>query len=250
MRNSNAKDRSPLILGATIFVTLATILIVCCAGRFGANTNDTAEKGSEEICTSIMTSTTQTTSIQSSTTTSTAVTSTKKTTTTTKTETAITTEPVTTQAEIITEPVTEPVVTEPATQTATEPAPVEEPTEPVYVQEPVEQVQPLPYNESDAVLLAQLINKESSVNWDGMIAVADCVVNRANINGLTISQVIYAPGQFTTAYSLGYYNTDNYNAAVQVLTYGSTNTAIYFFDGNHGGLNWFYDINRNYLFAA
>lgn len=250
MRNSNAKDRSPLILGATIFVTLATILIVCCAGRFGANTNDTAEKGSEEICTSITTSTTQTTSIQSSTTTSTAVTSTKKTTTTTKTETAITTEPVTTQAEIITEPVTEPVVTEPATQTATEPAPVEEPTEPVYVQEPVEQVQPLPYNESDAVLLAQLINKESSINWDGMIAVADCVVNRANINGLTISQVIYAPGQFTTAYSLGYYNTDNYNAAVQVLTYGSTNTAIYFFDGNHGGLNWFYDINRNYLFAA
>ena len=241
MRNSNAKDRSPLILGAAIFVTLATILIICCAGRFGANTNNTAEKGSEEICTSTMISTTQTTSIQSSTTTSTAVTSTKKTTTTTKTETASTTEPVTTQAEIITEPVT---------QAATEPAPVEEPTEPVYVQEPVEQVQPLPYNESDAVLLAQLINKESSVYWDGMIAVADCVVNRANINGLTISQVIYAPGQFTTAYSLGYYTTDNYNAAVQVLTYGSTNTSIYFFDGNHGGLNWFYDINRNYLFAA
>ena len=249
MRNSNAKDRSPLILGATIFVTLATILIICCAGRFGANTNDTAEKGSEEICTSTTISTTQITSTLSSTTTSTVGTSTKKTTTTTKTETALQTE-ITTQTEVVTKPVTEPVITEPATQIITKPAPVEEPTQPVYVQEPVEQAEPLPYNESDAVLLAQLINKESSLNWDGMIAVADCVVNRANINGLTISQVIYAPGQFTTAYSLGYYNTDNYNAAVQVLTYGSTNTSIYFFDGNHGGLNWFYDINRNYLFAA
>ena len=249
MRNSNAKDRSPLILGATILVTLATILIICCAGRFGANTNDTAEKGSEEICTSITISTTQTTSTLSSTTTSTVGTSMKKTITTTKTETALQIE-TTTQTEVVTEPVTEPVITEPATQIITEPAPVEEPTQPVYVQEPVEQAEPLPYNESDAVLLAQLINKESSLNWDGMIAVADCVVNRANINGLTISQVIYAPGQFTTAYSLGYYNTDNYNAAVQVLTYGSTNTSIYFFDGNHGGLNWFYDINRNYLFAA
>lgn len=249
MRNSNAKDRSPLIWGATIFVTLATILIICCAGRFGANTNDTAKKGSEEICTTTTILTTQTTSTRSNTTTSTAVTSTKTTTVTTKTETASQTETVVTevQTEPASESTTAEIVIQP-TEPVTEPAP--EPSEPVAVQEPEIQAEPLPYNESDAILLAQLINKESSIYWDGMIAVADCVINRANINGLTISQVIYAPGQFTTAYSLGYYNADNYNAAVQVLTYGSTNTAIYYFDGNHGGLNWFYDINRNYLFAA
>lgn len=229
MRNSKAKDRCPRILGAMILITLALILSTRCAERFGADTNDTAKKGSEEICTTTTTLTTLTTSTRSNTTTSTAVTSTKTTSMTTKTETVLPTETIieTTQTEIQTEP----VITEPEPQT-----------------EP--QIQTLPYNESDAVLLAQLINKESSVYWDGMIAVADCVVNRANYNGLTISEVIYAPGQFTTAYSLGYYNADNYNAAVQVLTYGSTDTRIYFFDGNHGGLNWFYDINRNYLYAA
>ena len=229
MRNSKAKDRCPRILGAMILITLALILSTRCAERFGADTNDTAKKGSEEICTTTTTLTTLTTSTRSNTTTSTAVTSTKTTSMTTKTETVLPTETIieTTQTEIQTEP----VITE--TEPQTEP-----------------QIQTLPYNESDAVLLAQLINKESSVYWDGMIAVADCVVNRANYNGLTISEVIYAPGQFTTAYSLGYYNADNYNAAVQVLTYGSTDTRIYFFDGNHGGLNWFYDINRNYLYAA
>lgn len=240
MRNSKAKDRCPRILGAMILITLALILSTRCAERFGADTNDTAKKGSEEICTTTTILTTLTTSTRSNTTTSTAVTSTKTTSMTTKMETVLPTETIieTTQTEIQTEP----VITEPETEPAavyTEPEPQTEP-----------QIQTLPYNESDAVLLAQLINKESSVYWDGMIAVADCVVNRANYNGLTISEVIYAPGQFTTAYSLGYYNADNYNAAVQVLTYGSTDTRIYFFDGNHGGLNWFYDINRNYLYAA
>ncbi|MBP5433711.1 cell wall hydrolase [Ruminococcus sp.] len=246
MRNSNAKDRSPLTIGGVIFIILATILIICCAGHFGADTKDTAEKGSEEICTTITTSVIRTTSTRQNTTTSTAVTSTKTTSETTTLTTVL-------QTEVQTEPVlTEFVMTEPETQPAHDPEPVTETPVPA-AEPPAEQVvytEPLAYSESDAVLLAQLINKESSATWDGMIAVADCVVNRANVNGMSISQVIYAPEQFTTAYSLGYYTADNYNAAVQVLTYGSTNTSIYFFDGNHGGLNWFYDKNRNYLFAA
>ncbi len=107
------------------------------------------------------------------------------------------------------------------------------------------------YSESDAVLLAQLINKEASASWEGKIAVANCVVNRANVNGISIYDVIYSPGQFTTANQLGYYSDTDYQAAVQVLTYGSSDTRIYYFDGNHPGMvNYFYDSYHNFLYGA
>ena len=131
-------------------------------------------------------------------------------------------------------------------------------TEPVYVEPQIEYVQPITeyvtqndfgYSESDAVLLAQLINKEASATYDGKVAVGSVVINRANYYGQSITDVIYAPGQFTTAYSLGYYTTDDYNAAVQVLTSGSVNNAFYF-DGAHPDhLNHFRDINNNYVGA-
>lgn len=106
------------------------------------------------------------------------------------------------------------------------------------------------YNESDAVLLAQLINHESSATWDGKIAVASCVINRCNYFGETVNEVIFAPNQFTTANSLGYYTEGDYNAAVYVLVYGTIDSRLFYFDGCHPDMkNWFYDINCNYIGA-
>lgn len=128
------------------------------------------------------------------------------------------------------------------------------PIEPTYVEPQTEYIS-LPiqnengYSENDAILLAQLINKEASASYDGKVAVGSVVINRANYFGQSITDVIYAPNQFTTAYSLGYYTTDDYNAAVQVLTNGSVNNAFYF-DGCHPDhLNHFRDINNNYVGA-
>lgn len=106
------------------------------------------------------------------------------------------------------------------------------------------------YNESDAVLLAQLINHESSVTWDGKVAVASCVINRCNYFGESVNNVIFAPNQFTTANSLGYYTEDDYNAAVYVLVYGTIDSRLFYFDGCHPDMkNWFYDVNYNYIGA-
>ena len=105
------------------------------------------------------------------------------------------------------------------------------------------------YADSEAVLLAQLINKEASATYEGKLAVGSVVLNRMNYFGQSMTEVIYAPNQFTTCYSLGYYTDTDYQAAVEVLTYGSTNNAM-FFNGCHPDCkNWFYDINYNYLGA-
>ena len=123
-------------------------------------------------------------------------------------------------------------------------------TEPVYVEPATEAYISTGYNESDVVLLAKLINHEASATYDGKVMVGSCVVNRMNAKGMSVSGVIFEAGQFTTAYSLSTYNDLDYQAATQVLSQGSADSRIYFFDGCHGdGLNWFYDINRNYLGA-
>lgn len=120
-------------------------------------------------------------------------------------------------------------------------------TEPVYV-EPVYNASG--YTEDDVILLAKLINHEASATYEGKVMVGSCVVNRMNIKGMSVSGVIFESNQFTTAYNLTAYNDLDYQVAQQVLSQGSADTRIYFFDGCHGdGLNWFYDINRNYLGA-
>lgn len=122
-------------------------------------------------------------------------------------------------------------------------------TEPVFEATWIEP-EPIWTNENDIVLLAKLINHEASNSYEGKVMVGSCVVNRMNIKGFSVSDVIFEQGQFTTAYSLSTYTDLDYQAAQQVLSYGSSDTRIYYFDGCHpDGLNWFYDINRNYLGA-
>ena len=122
------------------------------------------------------------------------------------------------------------------------------PIETAYV-EPAPTQSNVNYSESDAVLMAQVINKESSASYEGKVAVASVILNRSNYYGQSISDVIYAPGQFAVVGYLGSYTDDDYQAAVQVLTNGSANNA-YYFDGCHpDGLNHFRDINNNYIGA-
>lgn len=122
------------------------------------------------------------------------------------------------------------------------------PTEP-YVEPIAEYVEPVSYNEADAILMAQVINKEASASYEGKLAVASVIVNRSNYFGQSITDVVYAPNQFSVVYNLGSYTVDDYNAAVQVLTNGSVNNA-YYFDGCHPDhLNHFRDINNNYIGA-
>lgn len=110
-------------------------------------------------------------------------------------------------------------------------------------------IEPVGYNEADAILMAQVINKEASATYDGKLAVASVIVNRSNYYGQSITDVVYAPNQFSVVYNLGSYTEDDYNAAVQVLTGGSVNNA-YYFDGCHPDrLNHFRDINNNYIGA-
>lgn len=238
--NTNRETvRSPLMIGATIIVTSILIGIMFFAAHLRMDTSTKASGEVSDVCTtSLMTSTSSTSTTSSTTTT------TKTTTTTTVTTTTKMTETTTSQMTVVvTEPTTEYVEPE------VEPEPTPEPT-PEPIPQPVEEPVYNSYSESDAVLLAQLINKEASASYDGKVAVGSVVINRANYYGQTISQVIYAPGQFTTCYSLGYYTDTDYQAAVQVLTYGSNNSA-YFFNGCHPDcLNWFYDLNYTYLFAA
>lgn len=135
--------------------------------------------------------------------------------------------------------------TEATTTTTTVAIPVEttvftEPVEPEIVWS----------SEDDVVLLAKLIHLESSETYEGKVAVGSCVVNRMNIKGVSLSDVIYESGQFTTAGYLSYYTDADYQAAQQVLTQGSADTRLYFFDGNHPDRkNHFRDINQNYIGA-
>ena len=164
----------------------------------------------------------------------------------TTTSTATNTSTTTTSAEITTTITAEtilmiqPTVVNPTTAVQIEP----------YVEPVTEYVaEPLGYNEADAILMAQVINKEASASYDGKLAVASVIVNRSNYFGQSITDVVYAPNQFSVVYNLGSYTADDYNAAVQVLTNGSVNNA-YYFDGCHEDrLNHFRDINNNYIGA-
>lgn len=122
-------------------------------------------------------------------------------------------------------------------------------TEPVYVEPVTEAYISTGYNENDAILMAQVINKEASASYDGKLAVASVIVNRSNYFGQSITDVVYAPNQFSVVGYLGSYTDADYQAAVQVLTNGSVNNA-YYFDGGHSDcLNHFRDINNNYIGA-
>ena len=165
--------------------------------------------------------------------------STSTTSTNTSTSTSVTTTTTTAQTTLMIQPVTESQTIAVVTEAYV--APVTEYVEPVYNNNG--------YSNSDTILLAQLINKEASASYDGKLAVASVVVNRSNYYGQSISDVIYAPGQFTTCYSLGYYTDADYQAAQQILTNGSVNNAFYF-DGCHPDcLNHFRDINNNFVGA-
>lgn len=139
--------------------------------------------------------------------------------------------------------------TEATTTTTTVAIPVETTvfTEPV---EPETESEIVWSSEDDVVLLAKLIHHESSETYEGKVAVGSCVVNRMNIKGVSLSDVIYESGQFTTAGYLSYYTDADYQAAQQVLTQGSADTRLYFFDGDHPDRkNHFRDINQNYIGA-
>ena len=226
MKNGNSlRYRSLLARGATALAISSLLL-------YG-----TGSRGGEDTGTEVIQPTT-TTEVMTTCTTSTSTSSTMSfTTTTTETETTT----ITTMAETIS-------MTQPITESQTIAIAIEEtPPEEVFVEsEPT----PVWTSEDDVILLAKLINHEASTSYDGKVMVGSCVVNRMNINGMSVSSVIFESGQFTTAYSLSTYNDLDYQAASQVLSQGSADSRIYFFDGCHGdGLNWFYDINYNYLGA-
>ena len=226
MKNSNSlRYRSLLARGVTA-LAISSLLLYGTGCRGGEDTG--TEVIQPTAATEVMT--TCTTSTSSSSTMS-------FTTTTTETETTT----ITTMAETIS-------MTQPITESQTIAIAIEEtPPEEVFVEsEPT----PVWTSEDDVILLAKLINHEASTSYDGKVMVGSCVVNRMNINGMSVSSVIFESGQFTTAYSLSTYNDLDYQAASQVLSQGSADSRIYFFDGCHGdGLNWFYDINYNYLGA-
>lgn len=107
----------------------------------------------------------------------------------------------------------------------------------------------LPYSASDAILMAQVINKESSASYEGKLAVASVIINRADYDNLSISEVVFAPNQFSVVNNLDTFTNLDYQAAIEVLTNGSVNNA-YYFDGCHeDGLNHFSDINGEYVGA-
>lgn len=220
--NKLQKVRSLSVWGAKAMIV--TFLLLAGTGCHGGENTDTQV---------IQPTTTEVTSCLS-TTISTSTTSTN-----TSTSTSVTTTTTTAQTTLMIQPVTESQTIAVVTEAYV--APVTEYVEPVYNNSG--------YSDSDTILLAQLINKEASASYDGKLAVASVVVNRSNYYGQSISDVIYAPNQFTTCYSLGYYTDADYQAAQEILTNGSVNNAFYF-DGCHPDCkNWFRDINNNYIGA-
>ena len=168
----------------------------------------------------------------------TCTTSTTMSTTTTSTTSSTTTGTTTTTSTVETVLMTLPTVQIPTTAVVIEPTTAWVEPEPVWT------------SEDDVILLAKLINHEASATYDGKVMVGSCVVNRMNAKGMGVADVIFEPNQFTTAYSLTTYTDADYQAAQQVLTQGSADTRIYFFNGAHPDCkNWFYDVNYNYLGA-
>lgn len=241
--NHGETNRSPLSVGATFILSSIVIIFMILAthSQMDSAATKNSREEAEKVCTTSSIVTTDISSTTSSTTSSTKTTTKMTSTTTTTSTTTSVTTTIVQESTVLTEPVTEPPAPDPQPEPQPESQPEPQPQNGVVCA----------YSESDIVLLAQLINKEASASWEGKLAVGSCVLNRANANGQTISQVIYAPYQFTTAYSLGYYTQTDYDAALQILTYGSTDTRIYYFDGCHPDFkNWFYDGGHNYLYAA
>lgn len=222
MKNRNSsRYRSLLVRGGA--VCAVSILLLCGTGC--RNSKDTDKDAIQPIVTEVSTSCT--------------------TSTTTSTTTSSTTSSTTTTSETTTELMT--IEEVPTTTVQVNIQVIEPVTE--YVPPVIEYGEPLGYNEADAILMAQVINKEASASYDGKLAVASVIVNRSNYYGQSITDVVYAPNQFSVVYNLGSYTADDYNAAVQVLTGGSVNNA-YYFDGCHPDrLNHFRDINNNYIGA-
>lgn len=214
----SSRYRSLLVRGGA--VCAVSILLLCGTGCHDSKDTD---KSSVQPTTTTEVSTTCTTSTTTTSTTSSTTTGT--TTTTSTVETVLMTQPIEVNQTIAVA------------------------TEPVYVEPVTEAYISTGYNENDAILMAQVINKEASASYDGKLAVASVIINRSNYFGQSITDVVYAPNQFSVVYNLGSYTADDYNAAVQVLTGGSVNNA-YYFDGCHPDrLNHFRDINNNYIGA-
>lgn len=216
MKYNASKIRSLLKGGARALALTSVLLAVASCSHGKADTDNSSSKVEVTTsCTTTMTTSTGTTSTTSSMTTSTETTTTATTT-------------IATTTEMIVWENTVPIETQ------------------TYYVEPVQTWT----TEDDIVLLAKLINHEASNSYDGKVMVGSCVVNRMNAKGMSVSEVIYEPYQFTTAYSLSTYTDADYQAAQQVLTQGSADSRIYYFDGCHpDGLNHFRDINNNYLGA-
>lgn len=235
MKLNSFKIRSSL-RGTTALAI--TSILFCTTLGCGQDKIDTDNLGNPPPIVSEVSTTWTTTSTVTTSSMSTSATSTITTTTTEETTSRIETTVVTTNQTIAA--VTNSIEIEEETPTETEPV-----FEATWIES-----EPTWTNENDIVLLAKLINHEASNSYEGKVMVGSCVVNRMNIKGFSVSDVIFEQGQFTTAYSLSTYTDLDYQAAQQVLSYGSSDTRIYYFDGCHpDGLNWFYDINRNYLGA-
>ena len=215
------KYRHLLVRGGAVIAI--SFLLLASTGCKQSKDTGTIKTEQPTITTEVSATCTTSTMISTTTTSTTSSTTTSVTTTTSMAETVLMTQPIEVNQTIA-------AVTEPTTAWV-------EP-EPVWT------------SEDDVILLAKLINHEASAAYDGKVMVGSCVVNRMNVKGMGVADVIFEAGQFTTAYSLTTYTDADYQAAQQVLTQGSADTRIYFFNGCHGdGLNWFYDINYNYLGA-
>lgn len=217
--SKSSKRYRSLLKGGARALALSSVLLAVASCSHGKTDTDNSSSKVEVTtsCTTTTTTSTDTTSTTSSTTIST------ETTTTGTTTIATTTEMIVWESTVQIEP---------------------EPTTAWFESEPASA------SEDDVILLAKLINHEASATYDGKVMVGSCVVNRMNAKGMSVSDVIFEAGQFTTAYSLTTYTDADYQAAQQVLTQGSADARIYYFDGCHpDGLNHFRDINNNYLGA-
>ena len=179
MKKFSSKTRSLLTGGAIVILILLSVLFA-----YVSCSHDKTDTGKSSSITEVTTCTTTstTTSTITSSTTSYTTTSTSSTTTELMTTTTIT-------AMIVWENI----------------VPIE--TQPVYVppvtEAYIEQPNNNGYSENDAILMAQVINKEASASYDGKLAVASVIMNRSNYYGQTISDVIYAPNQFSVVGYLG-----------------------------------------------
>lgn len=217
--SKSSKRYRSLLKGGVRALALSSVLLAVASCSHGKTDTDNSSSNVEVTtsCTTTTTTSTDTTSTISSTTTSTETTTTVATT-------------ITTTTEMIVWENTVPIEPEPTTAWF--------------------ESEPTSASEDDVILLAKLINHEASATYDGKVMVGSCVVNRMNAKGMSVSDVIFEAGQFTTAYSLTTYTDADYQAAQQVLTQGSADARIYYFDGCHpDGLNHFRDINNNYLGA-